>query len=272
MTRALCTLCGNIKFGAFCPCFDCGGPADPDKDLSIALSDHRLDVPALERIGEVVRAIAAATPDGDLRRAALLEMFRERFPAPYHRDVAPALVEPARALLATIALPQVNIVRPSADEVWCTALQRSILFGKRKRIWELVVAELATNPALAASAKPARPGSPDLVVDDTATMTVHYPDPELSVVEGGTPSQQHRARHAVRWMQARREKLLEIGTQIAQRQRAFLVGEAAEPAKLTADDLGLGHHVFMRATLRCFDHMRRGHRDHTLESLVAENL
>jgi hypothetical protein len=109
MTSALCTRCGAIKFGAYCPCRDCGAPADPDKDLSIALSDHRLSVGALERIGEVVRAIAAASPDGDLRRAALLQMFRERFPPSYHREVAPSLVEPARAILATIALPTVNI-------------------------------------------------------------------------------------------------------------------------------------------------------------------
>jgi hypothetical protein len=50
MTRAVCFKCGAIKFGAFCPCPECGDvPAtEDDLALSLAMSDHYFDMATLD--------------------------------------------------------------------------------------------------------------------------------------------------------------------------------------------------------------------------------
>ncbi|HWO26905.1 MAG TPA: hypothetical protein VNO30_49585 [Kofleriaceae bacterium] len=107
MTQALCLRCGDIKFGALCPCMTCHAEADPDHDLAIALSDHYLAVPALERIGRLVRDLAAQSPDGDARRAALL-LFLAQLGPRYARPVSEALAPRARELLASVDVPRVS--------------------------------------------------------------------------------------------------------------------------------------------------------------------
>ena len=73
MTTALCTFCGETKFGAMVPCGDCGeGPTGND-GLDILLSDHRMDVPSLERLGGVVRSVNAAVKDPVLRFWTFIE-------------------------------------------------------------------------------------------------------------------------------------------------------------------------------------------------------
>jgi hypothetical protein len=107
MTRALCLRCGDIKFGALCPCMTCCADADPDRNLAIALSDHYLAVPALERIGQLVRDLAARSPDGDARRSALL-LFLAQLGSRYARPVPEAIAPRARELLASVDVPGVS--------------------------------------------------------------------------------------------------------------------------------------------------------------------
>jgi hypothetical protein len=85
----------------------CLAEADPDGDLAIALSDHYLAVPALERIGRLVRDLAARSPDGDARRAALL-LFLAQLGPRYARPVSEALAPRARELLASVGVPRVS--------------------------------------------------------------------------------------------------------------------------------------------------------------------
>ena len=59
MTMALCMNCGNVKFGAICPCSECGIASTGDMSLDIAFSDHHLDLKTLEELGQVVRALRA---------------------------------------------------------------------------------------------------------------------------------------------------------------------------------------------------------------------
>jgi hypothetical protein len=85
----------------------CHAGADPDRDLAIALSDHYLAVPVLERIGRLVRELAARSPDGDARRAALL-LFLAQLGPRSTRPVSEALAPRARELLASVDVPRVS--------------------------------------------------------------------------------------------------------------------------------------------------------------------
>lgn len=67
MTWALCLNCGATKFGAICPCPDCGVASTGDMNLDIAFSDHHLSVSTLEGFGGVVRAIREVCGDDELR-------------------------------------------------------------------------------------------------------------------------------------------------------------------------------------------------------------
>ena len=67
MTTALCTFCGDTKFGATVPCGACGEGPTGDDSLDILLSEHRMDVPSLERLGGVVRSINEAVKDPLIR-------------------------------------------------------------------------------------------------------------------------------------------------------------------------------------------------------------
>jgi hypothetical protein len=55
MTDALCFNCVAIKFGALCPCFECGAPASGQMNLDIAFSDHHFSRHTLEEFGEVIK-------------------------------------------------------------------------------------------------------------------------------------------------------------------------------------------------------------------------
>lgn len=66
MTWALCFKCGNTKFGAICPCPECGVSSTGDMGLDIAFSDHRMTEESLKQFGDVVRAIRRVCDDDEL--------------------------------------------------------------------------------------------------------------------------------------------------------------------------------------------------------------
>jgi hypothetical protein len=66
MTMALCFHCGATKFGAICPCGECGVPSTGNVTLDILFSDHRLSVQTLKAFGELVRSIRRACDDDEL--------------------------------------------------------------------------------------------------------------------------------------------------------------------------------------------------------------
>lgn len=82
MTMALCFTCGHTKFGAICPCPECGIASTGDMNLDIAFSDHRLSVATLGAFGEVVRAIRRVCEDDQLRFWSFI-----RFVSVNHPDV-----------------------------------------------------------------------------------------------------------------------------------------------------------------------------------------
>ena len=89
---ALCFHCGHTKFGAICPCPECGVASTGDMTLDIAFSDHRLSVATLGAFGEVVRAIRRACDDDRLRFWSFV-----RFVAVRHGDLLSVRMPPERA-------------------------------------------------------------------------------------------------------------------------------------------------------------------------------
>lgn len=57
MTTAVCIHCGELKFGSFVPCQSCSGRPRTDHELiiSLAMSDHYLNVDTLKQIGASIR-------------------------------------------------------------------------------------------------------------------------------------------------------------------------------------------------------------------------
>ncbi len=208
MTQALCLRCGDIKFGAYCDCYTCGAPAIADQKLSIALSDHHLPHSILERFGKLVRDLAAGSSDGDVRHAAFLLALRA-MPEAYHRDVAPHLEERARALLATVSVPTINITEPWSGAQWASALTGRSL-GPRGRFWEAVMMEVARNRALVVDGGTALDAA-DLTVVGDEVRALH--DAALVVGEGDADGVR-RARHVVIVVSARRARLETLGTHV----------------------------------------------------------
>lgn len=76
MTVAVCTNCGELKFGACCECGVCGS-SGLDSEVSILLSDHYLSEDELLRIGNVLRVIHDTELDEETR-FYLLEYYLDR--------------------------------------------------------------------------------------------------------------------------------------------------------------------------------------------------
>jgi hypothetical protein len=57
MTMAVCFECGEIKFGAFCPCSKCSAIPRTEEELalSLAMTDHYFDLATLDQMGAAVR-------------------------------------------------------------------------------------------------------------------------------------------------------------------------------------------------------------------------
>ncbi len=78
MTVAVCFHCGELKFGAFCPCNECGQTPETDDDLvlSLAMTDHFFDRSTLEGMGRQVKRGKPPRLD-DQTRSMLLAQVRE---------------------------------------------------------------------------------------------------------------------------------------------------------------------------------------------------
>lgn len=121
MTWALCFNCGQIKFGALCPCPICQVSSCGDVELDILFSDHHLARTTLEELGAVVALLREATDDAELRFAAFLYYVTHNHPELL--DVTFTLDGEAKieALLADLDLPSVTIRRPGGFEPRATS-------------------------------------------------------------------------------------------------------------------------------------------------------
>ena len=109
MTMALCFGCGEIKFGAICPCPKCKVKSCGDMGLDIAFSDHHLDVETLKEFGSVIRAIQSGSGDQTTRFWAFVQYVSEHHSSILKVDLKPeAKVKIAEALRG-VELPSVTL-------------------------------------------------------------------------------------------------------------------------------------------------------------------
>ncbi len=106
---ALCFNCGEVKFGALCPCPKCRTGSTGDMGLDIQFSDHHYDVETLKEFGNVIRAIQGACNDPATRFWTFLEYVSEHHPNILSVQLKPEAKAKAAEILSGLALPPVTL-------------------------------------------------------------------------------------------------------------------------------------------------------------------
>jgi len=109
MTMALCFGCGEIKWGAICPCPACKLRSCGDMMVDIAFSDHHLDVETLKEFGGVIRAIQSGTGDPRSRFWAFIHYVSEHHPGVLTVNLNPEMKAKVEEVLRGVVLPSVNV-------------------------------------------------------------------------------------------------------------------------------------------------------------------
>lgn len=109
MTMALCFNCGDVKFGALCPCPKCQVASTGNPQLDIAFSDHHYAKETLEEFGAIIRTMGAVIEDPDLRFKAFIHYVSDRHPEILTVNLEPEVESRIESLLADIVLSGVTI-------------------------------------------------------------------------------------------------------------------------------------------------------------------
>ena len=117
MTWALCLNCGEVKFGAICPCPKCNAESTGDMNLDITFSDHRMSKETLNELGGVVAAIHAVSTDDELCFWAFIRYVSTNHSSILGADIKPDVQDKCDIILKQARLPDVTI-RPSPREEW----------------------------------------------------------------------------------------------------------------------------------------------------------
>ena len=117
MTKALCFKCGEVKFGAICPCPKCQVTSTGDMNLDIAFSDHQMGEETLRELGKVIAAIRSIATDDNLGTWAFIYYVSTKFPTILGVELAPEVQTKCQQLLGRITLPTVTM-RPSPRQVF----------------------------------------------------------------------------------------------------------------------------------------------------------
>lgn len=124
MTMALCLNCGEVKFGAICPCPKCEVASTGDMGMDIAFSDHNLAEETLEELGVVVAAIRKATQDAELGFWAFLVYVTDRWNTIMGLDLEPEFRKRIELLLHRVELPEVTFRDSPMIEIRRNAMRR----------------------------------------------------------------------------------------------------------------------------------------------------
>ena len=131
MTWALCLNCGEVKFGAICPCPKCNVESTGDMNLDIAFSDHHMAKETLRELGGVVAALHEASADDELCFWAFIRYISLHHSSILGVELKPEVQSKCDALLEQTRLPDVTM-RPSPREQQEAKQKRN---GKR-RWWQ----------------------------------------------------------------------------------------------------------------------------------------
>lgn len=77
---ALCLNCGDIKFGAICPCPACNVESCGTAEVDIMFSDHFHATESLKEAGAVIKAIRNASSDSNESHWAIMQYLSTQFP------------------------------------------------------------------------------------------------------------------------------------------------------------------------------------------------
>ncbi len=109
MTQALCLSCGEIKFGAFCPCPTCETASTGDIQVDILFSDHVFHEKTLEDLGLLFKAILArAKGDQQLCFSAFIQRVQDGGPRLFATNLPPDARARVEGVLQESALPSVT--------------------------------------------------------------------------------------------------------------------------------------------------------------------
>lgn len=111
MTMALCLNCGDIKFGALCPCPKCQAASTGNMQLDIAFSDHRYDVSTLRQLGGVIKEIRAHCGERSTCFWTFIQYVSQNHPEILRVEIRPEAQPAIEALMAQCTFPEV-VVKP----------------------------------------------------------------------------------------------------------------------------------------------------------------
>ncbi len=109
MTTALCLSCGDLKFGAFCECSNCGFTSSGNMQVDMTFSDHNYDPQTLSAFGKVIKAIAKETTRAELRYLAFLLYITKYFPEILEVKPPANLMEELEALIESMVFPAITL-------------------------------------------------------------------------------------------------------------------------------------------------------------------
>ncbi len=129
MTWALCLNCGEVKFGAICPCPKCELASTGNMQLDIAFSDHHVSLESLRELGAVITAIHDQSSDSNLCFWTFIHYIAVYHPSILDVELKPEMKTRCEDLLRLVALPDVTI-QPSPEKL------RTELANSRRRWWQ----------------------------------------------------------------------------------------------------------------------------------------
>lgn len=109
MMMALCFSCGEVKFGALCPCPVCQVESSGDMELDIAFNDHNCAVETLHEFGAVIRCIGTEAKDPETRFWTFIHYVSNNHPSILKAEPQPHLRDEVERVLRSIVLPAVTL-------------------------------------------------------------------------------------------------------------------------------------------------------------------
>jgi hypothetical protein len=112
MTMALCFNCGDIKFGAICPCPTCEAKSTGNMGLDITFSDHNIDEASLKELGLLIQKFKTQCNDQCLVFWAFIRYISENHPHILSASVPNDIEEDVNRLYESTSIPSIEI-KPS---------------------------------------------------------------------------------------------------------------------------------------------------------------
>ena len=106
---ALCFKCGDLKFGALCPCLSCDADSTGNESLDILFSDHRLSTGDLTEFGKIVAHFRAKTDDDNLVFWCFIKYISEYHGNLLYAEVPDEFVAKVQEIYVETELPKLAI-------------------------------------------------------------------------------------------------------------------------------------------------------------------